>query len=170
MEYLSHFSRDEASPLSPNSRMQRSGLSFTVTDSTQPRHLQKKWKVQFSMRTKGNSSLVERKAPTAAQQKVLGMISRPPRACFLRLMLNMLPSPEGVQAPMGGGLRAPMVRSWSYSEHAQVPPSLLSPPCTLRRWHSGPSDPCTSDQQFPELPAPPGEPELRPHPLQVQRV
>ena len=91
-----------ASP--PNSRMQRSGACFTVTDSTQPRHLQKNGKCNFPMRTKGNSSLVK-EGPTAAHQRSLVAGSRSPRACFLRLILNMLPAQRVCRLPWGVVLR-----------------------------------------------------------------
>ena len=75
-----------------------------------------------------------------------------------------------------------MSEGGSYGEHAQVlPGALLSPTRTLRRWHFWSlltHSHWTSQEtgpMVPELPAPPGEllttePELRPHPLQVQRV
>ena len=85
-------------PSPPNSQMQRSGARFTVTDSIQPRHLQKKGKCDFPMRMKGNSNLMKG-GPTAAHQRSLVAGSRSPRAFFLRLILKMLPAQRVCRLP-----------------------------------------------------------------------
>ena len=85
-------------PSPPNSQMQRSGACFTVTDSIQPRHLQKNGKCDFPMKMKGNSNL-RKEGPTAAHQRSLVVGSRSPRAFFLRLILKMLPAQRVCRLP-----------------------------------------------------------------------